>query len=99
MTMILIVRYSVRSAARIKKKERGKELSIKERFAKLKTRWQAARKPGQYLRPLDADDRETLTFLINCAGEVLRDGQISQEEGELLREAWGDWREARGNTK
>jgi hypothetical protein len=71
---------------------------IRDWWTKLKARWRLARQPGARLRPLDADDKEALTFLINCAGEVIRDGHISEGEEELFREAWHGWRKARGNT-
>jgi hypothetical protein len=73
-------------------------MSLKERWAKLKERWRAVREASHKLRPLDTDDKEALAFLIDCAGEVLRDGSISVQEAELLREAWAGWREARSNT-
>jgi hypothetical protein len=71
---------------------------VRDFFKGLRDRWKAARQLGEPLRPLDADDREALAFLINQGQEVLRDGKISKVERELLREAWKAWEEARENT-
>lgn len=73
-------------------------MSIRDRLQHTKQRWQTLRQLGGPLRPLDANDRVALAFLVNSAGEALRDGNLSREETELLREAIEALREARADT-